>query len=169
MPSFEETIDENVEKLWQEGQEAATEDGYIDLPDGPWQVRTITTRIEQASWDEEEWQLFVQFAEVNGKGTVPQWYSLNPDNEVGFGITMKVCKQFGYTGPLKGLREHVENEGFLDLVCDVKVQTKPGEKRDFRTVFINRVHGKAAAGEKFTPSGDPGSYTPPPDDDDIPF
>lgn len=170
MGSYEDEVAAG-ESSWEETQEQA----YQDLEDGQYQARITVSRVEQTSWD-QTWQLFLQYSDTQGRGTVPQWLSLDPNNEVGFEISARVCKQLGYSGSAAGLKAYVEEGGFIDLVCDIKVETKTGDTRDFKRVYVNRVHGKAA-GDAFAPAGvasgadagDGYDPPPPPADEDIPF
>lgn len=164
--SQDDWITPEAEGAWSEGQEQADGEFGPTLADGDYQGRITISRIEHPSWDDSVWQLYLQWTDTQGSGTCPQWLSLDPNDEIGFSIAARVCKQLGYDGNLAGLRGHVEGGGFIDLVCDIRVKTKPGQTRDFKQVYVNRVHGKAT--DPIQPR-DPGSDRPPLNDDDIPF
>lgn len=155
--TFEEAMAEHDEE-WQEAQDAAGQ--YKELGDGDYQARTVETRVEQSDWG--EWQLYLKFQDVNGGGSVRVWDSL--DQEVGRSIAAEHAKALGYEGPLSGLKAAVEAGELVDLICDIRVRTKAGEKRDFKQVYVNRTYGKAAETDVPPPPQRASSA-----DDDIPF
>lgn len=161
---------EQADELWQEGVRRSEERGEATrLPDGHCQARVAIARIEVPSWNEDIEQLFVYWVGVSKEGTMPQWLSLDPEDEIGIQITAGVCRALGYEEDTpRNLRAYVEAGRMLDRIHEVNVKTKPGEKRDFTTVYVNRYLGQWDGSRETAPVDDSG-YVPPADDDDIPF
>lgn len=152
---YEQAVEE-FEGAWEEGKENP---GGKQLPDGQYQATIDVARVEKKDWG---WQFCLFFLDTAGGGGV--WSNFNLEDEVGAQIAAKNAARLGYTGTLKGLKAACESEQFLHLLCDIKVVTKPGEKRDFTSVYVNRVHGKAGVGPSDYESGQ--RFDP---NDDIPF
>lgn len=151
--------DPDLDEAWDEAQEKAGQ--FTVLPDGSYQARVTESRVEEATWGET--QFCLKFEDTAGAGSVRIWDSL--EHPVGVAIAAEHAKALGYTGKRAGLVTACENGEFIDLICEIRVKTKPGEKRDFQQVYINRVLGKAAAGETLPDAG----FAAPDDGDDIPF
>lgn len=152
-PTQTDTFGEDVAQYqdnWQEGQEQAPGG---TLPDGDYQAKITISRVELAPWD--EWQFSLRFEDVNGAGGV--WLNCGLGDAERVKFTAGVAKRLGYDGPVTELKAACENGQFDDLVCAIRIKTKPGEKRDFTNVYINDVLGKSAAAVAAS------------SDDDIPF
>jgi hypothetical protein len=125
---------------WAEAQETERTGGVLE--DGDYQVRITESRVEKSDW--QEWQWALRYEDLASPGFIHSWDSL--EHEVGRRIGAERAKQLGYEGPIEGLGKACEDGQFIDLVCDIRVKTKKGENRDFRSVYINRVHGKVVDG-----------------------
>jgi hypothetical protein len=124
-----------------------------NVKDGAYQAQVTESRIEENNG----LYAWVVVFSVPGEGTVTKWNNL--DHEVGRRVAAQDSKRFGYEGKLSELDQACEREDFIGLICEIKVQTKPGDERDFVNVYINRVLGKGEMPE-------PGAAST---DDDIPF
>lgn len=155
--TFEEEM-AGFQEEWAEAQENASTATL--LPDGDYQARIVESRVERASWG--EWQLAIRWEDMGGAGSRWTWDSL--EHEVGRSIAAERSKRLGYEGELTGLKAYVEGGGFIDLVCAIKVVTKPGDSKDFTNVYVNRCYGKATEEQLAAAAA-----TSPIDDDDIPF
>jgi hypothetical protein len=149
---------------FEQAQEQATD--YNELADGPHQAIITLCKVEQY---EDRWVFRIKFENPNGQ--VSKWNGL--DNEIGRDIAAKDAKRLGYTGKLSGLEEWCESEAAINLVCDIKVVTNPGNERDFKNVYINRVLGPGNPEDfkRHAGPGEPGEggFGGAAADDDIPF
>lgn len=125
------------------------------LPDGSYQATVVGSRTVTAN--EERWWV-LDLRDVNGAGEVTKWSSF--DNEVGRRVIKNDSVLMGFDGSgFQELIAAIESGSFDGLVVDINVKTKPGEKRDFTNVYINRSYPR---GEQPTPAAQTA-------DDDIPF
>lgn len=162
--SFEDEMTE-FEQMY---QDAPTENTNAKMPDGVQQATIKIARVEPQGGERSGWRWALMFA--NAKGTA--WHNMNLDNETGIKIARQTAAVLGYEGSLSGLREACESGQFIDLVCEIKVETKPGNERDFTNVYMRRLLGKAepgaGGGEVAVPDAAMDDM-PPGGDDDIPF
>lgn len=149
-----------------EAWEVDRESGGL-LPDGDYPGAIITeSRLDHDDSDNTytwvvrwEAEYSIQSSDKLIKGGIRKFYNL--DHEVGRSIAAQDSKRLGFDGKLSELEDANEREEFIGLLCDIVVKTKPGETRDFKNVYINRVLGKDP--EAVTAAAASGV------DDDIPF
>lgn len=161
--SFEKEM-KQYDEQWETDQ--ATTPGM--LPDGEYKGNNaaqitesvISERDGAYSWSLKftaEYDVQTDSGASRARGSVRKWY--NFDHEVSRSIAAQDAKRLGYFGPLSGLEKACMDGQFDDLVCEIKVETKPGTDRDFTNVYINKVLGKSEAV----------AAAASPTDDDIPF
>lgn len=140
-------------------QESVRERGggeYRTLPDGTHQVTITESRCAVYN---DRWVFELGFDNQNG--SVRKFQNL--DNEIGRKIALQDADTLGwpYGTKISMLEQACEEGRFLNLVCEIRVKTKPGDTRDFTSVYINKVLGR---NDQFVPAA--GAPDP---DDDIPF
>lgn len=175
---------EDMAELESDWDEAPTDrpagTGGPMMPDGQHQAMVVEATVSQRESD-DHWQLYFKFQ--NRRGVVRKWSDL--DHEVGLRVAKQDAAMLGYEGKLPGLEDALS--GFVGLVCNIAVKTKPGNERDFTNVYINGCVGKAedtalfdidpdlleqyTANQAQGDGGAPGAQTVPTAgaDDDIPF
>lgn len=131
------------------------------LPEGTYQAKVAESRVGQTGWD-DAWEFVLRFEDLNGKGTVTAWDSL--ETEIGRSIAASHAKALGYDGKLGGLQEHCESGAFDDLVCEIRVKDRNVEEKTYKSVYINRLFGKLDTQEAVGVASGGGTS-----DDDIPF
>lgn len=144
-----------------EYEETEVKTGFI-LDDGPYQATVVESRIEQGRDNDRQWAL--KFQDRNSGGTVRKWNSF--DAEVGRSVIKSDAVVMGYRGDtFSGIAEAIAAGEFDGLVVEIVVKTNPGESRDFKNVYVNRLLEGGERGERQPmPAG--GDTNP---DDDIPF
>lgn len=161
--TFESEMKE-FDQQWAEDQERTP--GL--LPDGVYQGENaaqiteclIQERDGRYSWVikfEADYTVVKDGKTITGHGSVRKFGNL--DHEIGRSIAAQDARRLGFNGKLSELRKECEKGTFDDLLCEIKVETKPGTERDFTNVYINKVLGK----------GDAATHRSSPTDDDIPF
>jgi hypothetical protein len=150
--SFTDDMKEH-DQHWTETQEQAQE--YAVLPDGDYQALIKIARVEKKDWG---WEWALMFNDTGGKGSV--WSNMNLDDEMGREIAAKNAKRLGYEGSLSGLEEACGSGLFDDLLVEITVRTKAGEKRDFTNTYIQRNLGKQEPGEAFAEAFEDESSVP---------
>lgn len=156
------TFEEEMAAYQEQWDNTEVRSGGQILPDGDYQARVVESRVEKSDLY-DEWQLMFKFWDINGQGSIRCWDNIQ--QETGMSIAKSRLARLGYDVEergITGLREACEAGEFIDLICDIKVKTTPGETKDFKNVYVNRCYGKA--GDEGVPAGSAGDP-----DDDIPF
>jgi hypothetical protein len=115
------------------------------LPDGEYgHAKLVESRIEHNEQKdayslvfkfEAEYDVPTEDGPMLVTGTVRKFYNL--DHEVGRAICAEDMRRAGYQGSLSGLEDACEEGMFIDRICRIVVQTKPGTERDYTNVYIN--------------------------------
>lgn len=157
------TFADDMAQFDEELQDVVPTDGR--LPDGNHRV-LLTESLMTYDNDKETWTWEMKFR--NKSGGIRKWNNLDRDKSREF--AMMDAKRLGYEGPFSGLKDWLDSGESLDLICGIKVETKPGDERDFTNVYINQVLGKGTledvgASVQQEPAVAAGSLA----EDDIPF
>lgn len=154
MPDEEFSMEEYEEEF-----ESIPEEGFVtgpELPDGTHQA--VISQSRMVAKEDRRWWL-LEFTGTSTSGMINRWFDL--DNEIDRAFMKKSAIALGYRAEsFQGIIDEVLAGRFDDLEVEIFVKTKPGDKRDFKNVYVNKAYqtGEARPDSPVLPA-----------DDDIPF